>query len=545
MNRTTPLLFLGIGLSLCAATSAPGQTPTRITVDAAAKRHPISPLIYGTAFATPEQLKLLRAPLNRSGGNSSTMYNWRANATGHGNDWYFESGSEPGTLPAATSDAFVADSKAGGASPMLTVPMLGWVAKIGPKREVLGAFPLAKYGAQQKIEPYNPGIGNGVKPDGTNITGNDFNEAATPATPEFQRGWVQHLVGKWGKSNAGGVRYYLLDNEPSLWHSTHRSVHPQGETMDEIWNDLHSYSAMIKSVDPNAQTLGPEEWGWPGFLTSGADLLYQGAHNYQGHPDKDAHGGMDVIPWLLTQFHKDEQKTGQRLLDVLTVHIYPQGGDFTDDSTPKIQSLRNRSTRALWDANYTDESWIKDKINLIPRLKNWVSSYYPGTKIGITEYNWGAEKTTGGATAQADLLGIFGREGLDMATRWTTPATATPTFQAMKLYRNYDGQGHAFGSVSVSDTVPDPDTLSSFAALRASDGALTVMVINKSLTAPTPVALSLAHFAASGPAQVWQLGGTGAGISRLPNVAPVKGQLSATLPAQSVTLFVVPASVKP
>ena len=58
---------------------------------------------------------------------------------------------------------------------------------------------------------------------------------------------------------------------------------------------------------------------------------------------------------------------------------------------------------------------------LIPRMKNWVATYYPGTKIGITEYNWGAEGHINGATAQADILGIFGREGLDLATRWTTP----------------------------------------------------------------------------------------------------------------------------
>ena len=76
---------------------------------------------------------------------------------------------------------------------------------------------------------------------------------------------------------------------------------------------------------------------------------------------------------------------------------------------------------------------------LIPRMKNWVASYYPGTKIGITEYNWGAEGHINGATAQADILGIFGREGLDLATRWTTPAAARPLYKAMKMFRNYDG----------------------------------------------------------------------------------------------------------
>ena len=138
-----------------------------------------------------------------------------------------------------------------------------------------------------------------------------------------------------------------------------------------------------------------------------------------------------------------------------------------------------------------------------------MQTYYPGTKIGITEYNWGAERSMSGATAQADIWGIFGREGLDLATRWTTPAVASPTFKAMQMYRNYDGHKSTFGSISVSDRVPDPDTLSSFAALRQSDGALTVMVVNKALSGPTPVALSLSHFAAADAAQAWQLAGGG------------------------------------
>ena len=518
----------------------PAAEQTVITVDAAAGRHPISPLIYGVAFADKAQLLALNAPLNRSGGNAETRYNWRLNATNHAADYFFESIGDKDPAPAGESDSFVAGSKAGGAQPMLTVPMLGWVAKLGPNRQTLPGFSVAKYGPQQKTDPYLPDAGNGVKPDGkTLVTGTNPNDANLPATPAFQKGWITHLLGKWGKSTAGGVGYYLYDNEPSLWNSTHRDAHPQGETMDELRGDILSYGAMIKAADPNAKLLGPEEWGWPGYFYSGADLQYRNTHQYQRHPDQDAHGGMEMIPWLLTQLHQHELQTKQRLLDYLTVHIYPQGGDSGDDVSPRIQALRNRSTRSLWDPNYTDESWINAKIMLIPRLKGWVKTYYPGTKIGITEYNWGAEKNIGGATAQADILGIFGREGLDLATRWTTPDISTLTFKAMQMYRNYDGKKSGFGSVSVSDTVPNPDTLSSFAAVRRSDGALTIMVINKSLTGPTPVQLNIEHFAGT-VAAAWQLTSADT-IMPLPGAAVHNGSLSATLPGQSVTLFVIAA----
>ena len=138
------------------------------------------------------------------------------------------------------------------------------------------------------------------------------------------------------------------------------------------------------------------------------------------------------------------------------MHYYPQGGEFSDDVSTAMQQRRNRSTRSLWDPNYVDETWINDRVQLIPRLRGWVDQHYPGTQIGITEYNWGAEGHINGATTQADILGIFGREGLDMAARWATPATSTPTYKAIKLYRNYDGQRSTFGDTSVAASTPTP-----------------------------------------------------------------------------------------
>jgi hypothetical protein len=202
-------------------------------------------------------------------------------------------------------------------------------------------------------------------------------------------------------------------------------------------------------------------------------------------------------------------------------------------------ALRNQSTRQFWDTNYVDPSWINSVIMLIPRMKNWVSTYYPGTKTGVTEYNWGAETNISGATAQADILGIFGREGLDLATRWTTPNTGTPTYNAMKLYRNYDGNKSTFGDTSVLATGSNPDNVSVFAAIRSADSALTVVVINKQLSINSSVSLALSNFVATGTAQVWQLNATNI-ITRLPDLTLSGNTLNTTVPAQSITLFVLP-----
>jgi PKD repeat protein len=351
---------------------------------------------------------------------------------------------------------------------------------------------------------------------------------------------VQHLVSQWGTASSAGLRYYILDNEHSIWQSTHRDVHPVGATMDEIRQRMIDYATMVKSVDPAATVVGPEEWGWSGYFYSGYDQQYAAAHSWCCYPDKQAHGNWDYLPWLLDQLHQNELSTGKRLLDVFSVHWYPQGGEFGNDTSTTMQQLRNRSTRSLWDPNYIDATWINDTVQLIPRIKTWVATYYPGLQTAITEYNWGAESHINGATTQADIYGIFGREGLDIATRWTTPDASTPTYKAMKIYRNYDGNKATFGDTSVAAAVPNPDNLSAFAATRASDGALTVMVISKVLSGSTPVTVSLANFAAGGVAQAWQLTAANA-ITRLADVGVSGSAFTQSIPAQSITLYVVAA----
>ena len=314
--------------------------------------------------------------------------------------------------------------------------------------------------------------------------------------------------------------------------------------MDEIKNKILDYAGKIKAVDPSALVVGPEEWGWSGYLFSGYDQQYGSTHGWSSLPDRNNHGGADYLPWLLDQLRQNNTTTGKRLLDVFTVHYYPQGGEFSDDVSSAMQLRRNRSTRSLWDPNYVDETWINDRVQLIRRLKNWVNTYYPGTQTGITEYNWGAENHINGATAQADILGIFGREGLDLAARWTTPASSTPTYKAMKMYRNYDGNKSTFGDTSVAATMSNPDTVAAFAAQRSADAVLTVMVIIKYLSGNTPATINLANFTSNGVAQVWQLTAANT-INRLADIGLSGNSFGITLPPQSITLFVVRSSNVP
>jgi hypothetical protein len=145
------------------------------------------------------------------------------------------------------------------------------------------------------------------------------------------------------------------------------------------------------------------------------------------------------------------------------------------------------------------------------------------------------------------VLGIYGRESFDLATRWTvakntntSPTTYYVTYLASQIYRNYDGGHSTFGDTSVGASVTNPDKLSSFAALRNSDGALTVMVINKQ-TGSTPVTVNLANFSTTGTAQAWQINSASqSAIKRLSDVTVANSAISTTVPSQSITLFIIP-----
>ena len=104
------------------------------------------------------------------------------------------------------------------------------------------------------------------------------------------------------------------------------------------------------------------------------------------------------------------------------------------------------------------------------------------------------------------------------------------------------GQGSRFGGTSVSAVAANPDSLSVFAAQRAGSGALTIVAVNKNLSSNPVVNFRLANFTSGRPVQVWRLTSSNA-ITHLADTSVAGATLVATLPAQSIALFVAPASV--
>lgn len=556
MNRAqTAALAAVILLAAGIAPTARAQARTlaadgpAITVDATAARHAIDPHVYGINFADEALAAELRLPARRWGGNATTRYNYKLDAYNAGADWYFENlyyGNDPAALPdGSEADKFVEQDRRTGTDTILTVPMAGWTTAA---RDSACGFSIAKYGPQQGSDAqWRPDCGNGVKSDGTKVTGNTPADTSVAAGPDFTKGWVQYLDSTYGTANSGGVRFYDLDNEPDLWWSTHRDVHPAGTGYDEMRDTSYATAAAIKDADPAAQTLGPVGWGFNSLVYSGLDQKTcneVGGDCWSNPPDRAAHGGVQFAPWYLQQMQAYEQAHGRRILDYFDEHIYPQQtGVFGGSDDAATQALRLRSTRQLWDPTYVDESWINQPIQFIPRLRSLVDQNYPGTKTAITEYNWGALDHIDGALAQADVLGIFGREGLDLATLWDPPTAGEPGAYAFRMFRDYDGQGGSFGDTSVHAASADQEKLSVYAAERSSDHALTVTVINKTtgdLTAPVSVTGGSASTATA--AQVYRYGQSDLTAIQHPADQPLTGGgFTATFPAYSITTYVLPA----
>ncbi len=533
-----------------------------LTVDTSAVTHAISPLIYGMNFFTQvssEQPQVLM-PIDRWGGDSTTRYNYLLDVTNIASDYFFETLPNTNTAYPDVSqfNSQVEEDEQNATKTMATVPLIGYTTL----RQRACGFSVAKYGTQKQTDPYWSDCGNGVLTNGQNVTGNNPADTSTPINQTFVGGWVSYLVKKFGPAASGGVAIYELDNEPEFWDGVHRDVHPAYMTYDEVTNKGLAYAQAIKTADPTAQVSGPVIANWPNYFYSSADL-HTGwssgpCYCYNGNPtDRLAHGNVPLLAYYLQQFQAAQNSGGVRLLDYLDLHGYyaASGSTFTTAGDTALQAARLNSTRALWDPTYTDPAETNPNITanappypvqLIPMMKSLVAANYPGTKLAITEYNWGALESVNGALAQAEVLAIFGWQGLDVATLWgpPDPVKQVPGVLAFQMFRNYDGSDSAFGDGSLAATSSDQSTLAIYAAERSKDNMLTVLVLNKSFGALTS-SMGLTTSATS--AQVFQLSNANtSAIVKQANVTVTQpsgggaASVAMTFPAQSMTLLVMP-----
>ncbi len=555
MNFKRPWLCCLVWLMLWSGVPAIGS-PLVFTIDTSGPVHPISPYIYGTNFGYNGRA------LERSGGNRWTAYNWETNASHAGSDWFhqndtylvrnwtseYEALGYYTTTPGAAVWRNVRNARLNHAAALVTVPIIGRVSRDASGGGDVGQtwnWLTARFIPSLAVKPAPLSL----SPD---LTDNAVYQ------DEFVH-WLEHTFFPQGRDGHPGDPpiFYCLDNEPALWAYTHARVHPSTDhyaqylagtrayydvagapvTYDALVLSTIEMAASIKDVTPQAMIFGPVLYGYNAYI------------NLQSAPDAT---GTGFIDHYLERLALASHTHGRRLLDILDLHWYPEArGDniriTSDQATEGLVQARIQAPRSLWDPTYEESSWIRNyvggPIRLIPWLKEKIAVHYPGTGLAITEYHYGGGGHISGGIAQADVLGIFGRENLFAACLWTQNPDNSFIYGGFDMYRNFDGQGASFGDLSVSAVSPDAEKASVYASLDSTNpNRMVIVAINKTAT-PLQVSIRITQHRRMASARMFRLAGTSPLPAELPplQVAP-DNTLACSLQAMSVSTLELSAA---
>ena len=533
----------------------PGAADLSFTLSSQQTRA-ISPFVYGINGTPSENgwaWQPARCGVIRAGGNRWTAYNWETNASNAGTDYgpyhsddYLSSSSTPGAAITSRIDA----ARAGGNATLITLQMQGKVAA-DESGNVTAADAATRF--------Y----------DALPAKGSAFSDPPDTADKKvYEDECLAFLKAKYPDgftASATEPIFIDLDNEPDLWNSTFNLIQPSAPTYAQFFAKSVALASALKAVAPDAKLFGPVSYGFNGYW------------NFQNASDAPGSITPDGYTWFLDSYlarmKSASDSSGTRMLDALDIHWYPEtytsgGVRITDDQgaspSAELISARVQAPRALWDPSFgpaaadndnsdpnKDSSWIAhdllgEAVRLIPRLQDKIAHGFPGTGLSISEYEYGGGLHISGAIAEADCLGIFGREGVFSATYWAPGYTDShgnyttddPYILAgFRMFLDYDDAGSRFGDTGLAASTSDAAASSVYASMDAGHPERVVIVALNKTAAPKTAAIRLTHTQALSTAQVWRL------VQQAPGTAvpkPVR-QADLALPVTNAFLLAMPA----
>ncbi len=296
---------------------------------------------------------------------------------------------------------------------------------------------------------------------------------------------INFLLQTYGSSSSpNGVKGYEMDNEPDIWYAdgeqggaetgTHPRLFPQPLRVDVFLAKTYEMAKTIKRMDAAAETFGP------------AFANYAGYFNLHFAPDWGNYSGTypRFVETYLAKMNEYSQAENKRLLDVFTLHWYSQEDGVDGDlTTPDVVQRRLQAPRSLWDDTYVENSWItqfvtnNQPIRQIPDLQEAIDNYFPGTKIGFTEWRFGTGDNISTGISTADALGIFGKYDVYFATFFEKLQGYVKS--SFLLYRNFDGNGGRFGNKKIFSSSDNIEKTSIYASLNDSNSEMHLIVLNK------------------------------------------------------------------
>ena len=442
-----------------------------VSVNLSGEKKEISPYIYGVNQYTAN-CDDVKVNSIRQGGNRMTAYNWENNASNAGSDWHHSSDNNLSNSndPADCVQGFSSlSSKHGIDYKLTTLQMAGYVS--ADKNGEVAESEAAPSDRWNKVE---------FRKNGELSLIPDLNDGVV-----YMDEYVNYIINKLGDSNSPtGMQGYSLDNEPALWNHTHSRMHPNPVGMGELSEKSIELAKVIKELDPDAEVFGPALYGYTAY-----DHLADDDSSNEWENIKSSNGYNWYIDYYLDDMKKASDKEGKRLLDVLDIHYYSESARVGIED-------RLQSVRTLYEKGFAENSWIgqwcQQNIPILPTIQNSIDKYYPGTKLAISEYNFGGGDNVSGAIAQTEALGCYADEGVYFATLWGGGSDEPYLLSGINLYTNYDGEGSDFGDTLVEAKTEDVSLATAYASIDKNDDSNVTMVLsNKNMTATEKATISL------------------------------------------------------
>jgi hypothetical protein len=305
------------------------------------------------------------------------------------------------------------------------------------------------------------------------------------------------------------IKYWSIGNEPSLFATGGANV--PGYDTARYNKEWRQYAEALRAVDPNIKLVGPD--------------THQFMANFAANP-KDLNGK----DWL-----EEFLKANGDLVDVVAIHRYPFPKDMQNLIPTRDELLAST------------EEWDR----IIPALRKLIKDTTGQDKpIGILEINSNWANVSGGEASPetfanalwwGDVLGRLIQQRVDIVGQFVL--SMAPGGGELGLFARDDPRPiyyvypmyHRFGQELIESST-DKDLVSIYAAKR-DDGALTLMVINRSDQAQT-MPVQLYGFSSAQAAEVYRL-------DESHNAEQIEPQTIAdgskiTLPPYSMTLYVLP-----
>lgn len=503
-----------------------------ITVDTSQTKS-ISPWIYGinsySAVPNPPNVTF-----DRAGGNRWTAYNWENNFSNAGSDFMYSNDNflSSSTTPAEAVRAFIAGDHTAGLASLMTVQLQGLVSADGN-------------GNVSVTNPPDMTRFKTVVDQKSSVSSVPF--TTTPDTTDgdvFMDEFLWALDQKFSGQNIFGASpalptFVSLDNEPELWNSTHLEVQgPNAVTSSAYITKTINLAEALKTQFPNLIIFGPVNYG------------FQGIYSWQGELSPTP-GGANWFPdKYLAAMQTASASFGKPVVDVYDFHWYPE---VYDSASTRITSMSGTSLSAadvqlivqaprdLWDPTYNDAGnsnpWIYNElgqtpVQIIPRLLAKINSEFPAmTGLSITEYEGGGWNNIAGTIAEADMLGIFGEQGLFAAAFWPPSGTYDYALAGFRAFRGFNGASANFGDISVPATSSDISKVAVYASKDSSTpGRVVFVAINRSTSSQVT---DINGMTLSGTASIYQMTANSA-----QGQAPVHPLLLGTMPVSGTSFQV-------